>query len=82
MAEYVARSIRIGVGGVPPVVVVVGGHAIPAAVMGLDGRMGPVQSGVVGGQHDPLAGVAQRPNLVGSGEGDVGSDGCGSMFPF
>ena len=49
--------------GIVPVVIVVGGYAVPAAVMRLDCVMGPAKTGIRSGDHNSLAGVAERPHL-------------------
>ncbi len=50
---------------VPPVVVMIGGGAIPAAIVGLDRRVVPLHAGVRRAHHHALAGIAQRPHIVG-----------------
>src|SRR5205814_10578882 len=49
--------------GIMPVVIMVGGHPVPAAVMRLDGVMGPAKTGVRSRDHNSLAGVAKRPHF-------------------
>src|ERR1700730_10714628 len=48
---------------VVPIVVVIGGRAIPASIRGSDGVVGPTNSRVLIANDDSLPGVAHRPNL-------------------
>src|SRR5438128_11588977 len=41
----------------------VGGGAVPAAVVGLEGVMGPAHAGILVADHDALPGVAHGPHL-------------------
>src|SRR6185503_8118414 len=68
--EVVAGLRRVGsadaaaaVDAVVPVEVVVGRGAVPAAVVGLQGLVGPAIARVLSPHHDPLAGEAQGPDL-------------------
>ena len=58
-----ARTSRLRVDRVPPVVVVVGRDAVPAAVVRLERVVRPAHAGVLVRDHDPLARVAERPDL-------------------
>ncbi len=50
------------VDGVPPVVIVVGRGAVPAAILRLERVVRPAHAGVLAGDDDALAGVAQGPD--------------------
>jgi hypothetical protein len=64
----------VSTGRIPPVVVVVGRRAVPAAVLVDDRRVVPHQAGVVACHHQPLASEAQVPDLGRPDEADVGLD--------
>ena len=51
--------------GVVPVVVVVGCGAVPASVVRSQAGVGPAHAGILVGDDDVLAGVAQSPHLRG-----------------
>src|SRR5205085_738124 len=72
-----ARITRAVMNGIMPVVIVVGGHPVPAAVMRLDCVMGPAKTGVRSGDHNSLAGMAERPHLRRMRVIDPGLNGFG-----
>src|SRR5262245_14665039 len=61
----------IGPGGIPPVVVMVGGDPIPTSIVVDQGLMVPGDTGVVTGQDGILAGNAHGPDLVSPDKGQV-----------
>ncbi len=71
--------VLVDVDGVVPVVVVGDGDAVPAPVGVDQRRVVPIVAGVLPGDDHPLAGVAQRPDVVGVDPGDVPFDGGGSF---
>ena len=74
-----ARITGAVMNGIVPVVIVVGGHPVPAAVMRLDCVMGPAKTGVRSGDHNSLAGVAERPHLRRMRVIDPGLNGFGRV---
>ncbi len=72
VAVVIAGFGRIGPAGaspamdrVVPVIVVGGGDAVVAPVLVDQRRMVPIVAGILPGDDDTLAGVAQRPDVVG-----------------
>ena len=71
MEEIVARERRIVparvadavMDGVVPVVIVVGVHSVPAAIVRLKRVMRPANTGIGAGNNDVLPGESQRPYL-------------------
>ena len=64
---------------VVPVVVVVGGRAVPAAVLRLERGVVPLVARVLPGDDDALSGDAQRPDLRRVNLGDVPLDRVGGL---
>ena len=56
------RSAAAGVNGVVPVEVVIGGRAVPAAILGLERDVGPTHPGILVADDNALTGKAQRPD--------------------
>ncbi len=61
--------------GVVPVVVVVGGSAVPATILVDERRVVPIVAGVLPADDETLAGVAQRPHLRRADVLDIPFDG-------
>ena len=87
MEEIIARKLRIVaaritdaiVDGVVPVQIVIGVHAVPAAVVRLQRIMRPANTSVRAGNNNVLASIAKRPYLGGVGITDSRFD-CGRHF--
>ena len=87
MEEIVARLLRIVaarvtnaiVNGIVPVVIVIGVHPIPAAIVRLKRVMGPALASVGAGNNNVLAGKPKRPDLWRVRVLDSGFDGSRSV---
>src|SRR5439155_16327923 len=78
-ARVRAVAVDVAVDRVVPVVVVVGDAAVPAAVMRLEGVVGPAHARLLVADHDSLAGEAHRPELESVHLDDARLDGCGRL---
>ena len=66
-----------------PVIVVIGTPPIPAAVLGLDGGVIPVITGVLPRNDNVFPRIAQRPNVVGIDPRHAPLDaGCRAVQPI
>ena len=68
----IAGSAGVGTGRVPPIVVVINGRSVPAALLVDQSRMIPIKAGVVAGQNHATAVVSQSPGIVSLDEADIG----------
>ena len=76
------EAARIGgavVNGIVPVIIVIGIHSVPAAIVRLEGVVRPAHAGVRAGYNNVLSGKTQRPYLGRMRVIDARFDCCGSQ---